>query len=469
MENKLNKKYGLLMAICMVIGIVIGSGVFFKAQEILIHTGGNVWLGVLSFIIGGIVMIVCALTFAKFASKYEKDNGIVDYSEFIVGKKYAYLVGWFTSIIYFPAMTSILAWVSSRYTLVLFGVNDASGGLCMILAGVYLIAMYALNSLSPKLAGKFHVSTTIIKLIPLLVMIVVGSIYGLVNDNISSSFTHVVSNNVGFDSVFSGIVASAFAYEGWIIATTINAELKDSKRNLPKALVGGTIAVLVIYLIYYISLSSILGNQGTVVAGDNAPIQALSKILGSAGGVVFTVFIMISCLGTVNGLIISSCRGMYTLSCRGHGPAPEKFSKLGKNQSVSLYSTIYGYAFILIMLAVWCLAIKGVWIFRYLGGMDSTVCALIYGVYITMYVHMMVKFKDLDVFRRFVMPIIAILGSLFFIICGSGIYQIIFAKDISTFISFLVFMGLFVIFMFPCLFFYRKENENQLKEESDVE
>ena len=87
MENKLNKKYGLLMAICMVIGIVIGSGVFFKAQEILIHTGGSVWLGALSFLIGGIVMIICALTFAKFASRYEKVNGIVDYSEFIVGKK----------------------------------------------------------------------------------------------------------------------------------------------------------------------------------------------------------------------------------------------------------------------------------------------------------------------------------------------------------------------------------------------
>ena len=180
MENKLKKKYGLLMAICMVVGIVIGSGVFFKGQDILRHTGGNMYYGILSWIIGGIVMIVCAATFAKFASKYEKVNGIVDYAESIVGEKYGYLVGWFTSIIYFPAMTSVLAWVSARYTLALFGNSEVNGGLCMILSGVYLVAAYALNSLSPKKAGKFHVSSTIIKLIPLGVMILIGSIYGLV-------------------------------------------------------------------------------------------------------------------------------------------------------------------------------------------------------------------------------------------------------------------------------------------------
>ena len=174
LENKLEKKYGLFMAICMVIGIVIGSGIFFKAQDILFDTGGNMLIGVLAFLIGGIVMIVCALTFANFASKYEKVNGIVDYAEAIVGKKYAYFVGWFVSIIYFPAMTSVLAWVSARYTLVLFGSSNITGGLCLALACMYLVMAYALNVLSPKLAGKFHVSSTIIKLVPISIMIVVG-------------------------------------------------------------------------------------------------------------------------------------------------------------------------------------------------------------------------------------------------------------------------------------------------------
>ena len=85
MENKLEKKYGLFTAICMVVGIVVGSGVFFKAQVILQKTGGDMPLGVLAWLIGGAIMIVCILAFSAMAQKYEKVNGIVDYAEAIVG------------------------------------------------------------------------------------------------------------------------------------------------------------------------------------------------------------------------------------------------------------------------------------------------------------------------------------------------------------------------------------------------
>ena len=95
MENKLTKKYGLLTAICMVVGIVIGSGVFFKAQTVLQKTGGDMPLGIIAWIIGGLVMIACILAFSSMAQKYEKVNGVVDYAEATMGKKYAYLMGWF--------------------------------------------------------------------------------------------------------------------------------------------------------------------------------------------------------------------------------------------------------------------------------------------------------------------------------------------------------------------------------------
>ena len=75
MENKLERKYGLFTAICMVVGIVIGSGVFFKAQTILQKTEGNMPLGILAWIIGGLIMVACILAFAAMAQKYEKVNG----------------------------------------------------------------------------------------------------------------------------------------------------------------------------------------------------------------------------------------------------------------------------------------------------------------------------------------------------------------------------------------------------------
>ena len=109
MGNKLDKKYGLFTAIAMVIGIVIGSGVFFKAEKVLTATKGNLLLGIIAWIIGGVIMITCAYTFAVMATKYEYVNGVVDYAEAAMGKKYGYYVGWFMAVIYYPTLTAVLA------------------------------------------------------------------------------------------------------------------------------------------------------------------------------------------------------------------------------------------------------------------------------------------------------------------------------------------------------------------------
>ena len=179
METQLKKKYGLLTAISMVVGIVIGSGVFFKAEKILTATGGNLPLGILAWVIGGVIMIVCAFTFSVMANRYERVNGIVDYAEAALGKGYGYFTGWFMATIYYPTLTAVLAWVSARYTCVLLGWN-ITGGECMTIAAFFLVAAYALNTLSPILAGKFQVSATAIKLVPLALMAVVGTVVGLV-------------------------------------------------------------------------------------------------------------------------------------------------------------------------------------------------------------------------------------------------------------------------------------------------
>jgi len=138
MEPKLEKKYGLFTAIAMVVGIVIGSGVFFKAEKILTATGGNLKEGILAWVIGGIIMISCAYTFSVMATKYQYINGVVDYAEAAMGKTYAYYVGWFMAVIYYPTITSVLAWVSARYTCVIFGFS-ITGGECMTIACLYLV------------------------------------------------------------------------------------------------------------------------------------------------------------------------------------------------------------------------------------------------------------------------------------------------------------------------------------------
>ena len=200
MNNKLERKYGLFTAICMVVGIVIGSGVFFKAQTILQITNGDMPLGVIAWLIGGAIMLAChPSSIAGMSQKYEKVNGIVDYAEATVGPKYGYYMGWFLSTIYYPSLTAALAWLSARYTLVflttmfpnmplLIHINEGGvvvGPECIALMLFYLCCSYAVNALSPKLAGKIQASTTVIKLIPLGVMAIVGIIAGLASGQLT--------------------------------------------------------------------------------------------------------------------------------------------------------------------------------------------------------------------------------------------------------------------------------------------
>ena len=94
----MEKRYGLPTAICMVVGIVIGSGVFFKAEKVLQATKGNMPLGILAWGIVGAIMIICSYVFATMATRYEKVSGLVDYAEATVGRRYAYYVGWFMAV-----------------------------------------------------------------------------------------------------------------------------------------------------------------------------------------------------------------------------------------------------------------------------------------------------------------------------------------------------------------------------------
>ena len=418
METKLEKKYGLVTAIAMVVGIVIGSGVFFKAEKVLTATGGNLTLGILAWVIGGIIMISCAYTFAVMATKYQYVNGIVDYAEATMGKKYGYYVGWFMALIYYPTLTSVLAWVSARYTCVLFGFS-ITGGECMTIACLYLIASYALNALSPVLAGKFQVSTTIIKLIPLILMAVIGTIVGISNGMTVYNFTTVVKEVNTSNGLFTAVVATSFAYEGWIIATSINAELKDAKRNLPLALVAGTFITMTIYILYYIGLAGAVTNKVMMAGGEAGAKLAFQTIFSSAGGSLIFVFVIISCLGTLNGLMLGCTRGIYSVAARGFGPKPNVFKQIDSVTNMPTNSSIFG----LLLCAIWLFFFYGAnltkpWFGFFCFDSSELPIVTIYAMYIPIFVMMIRKEKDLSFFKRFVMPIISVAGCFFMIIAA---------------------------------------------------
>lgn len=427
MSDKLQRKYGLFTAICMVVGIVIGSGVFFKAQSILEKTGGNMPLGILAWIIGGLIMLVCLLTFSFMGQKYERVNGLVDYAEATVGPKYGYYMGWFTATVYFPGMTSVLAWVSAMYTIVfitsafpslqLTG-SVASGPHTIALTLFYLCMSYGMNALSPKLAGKFQTSTTVIKMIPLALMAVVGLIVGIVSGTLQSNFVtpaQVQEHTTGImgNPLFASVCSTAFAYEGWIIATSINAEIKDSKKNLPRALISGGIIIAAIYIFYYIGVAGGATNQQLI---DEGATVAFTNIFGKVFGNVLNLFIAISCLGTTNGLMLGCTRCMYSLADRGEGPNPEVFGELDRKTNMPANSGIFA----LMITAAWFLYyyvtnISGIWTGPFAFDSSELPIITIYLMYLPMLIQWMRKETDQNILRRFIMPSLALCGSIFMI------------------------------------------------------
>ncbi|MBE6981618.1 MAG: APC family permease [Ruminococcaceae bacterium] len=432
MENKLQRKYGLFTAICMVVGIVVGSGIFFKAQTILEKTGGDMPLGILAWLIGGAIMLVCLLTFSFMGQKYERVNGLVDYAEATVGRKYGYMMGWFSATIYFPGMTSALAWLTARYTLeFIVSVNPdfpllipASQGGCIVgpeciaLALFYLVLTFFVNILSPKLAGKLQTSTTVIKLIPLAAMAVGGVIYGLTSGNLANNFTTPAILNEGTEvaafPLFTAVCATAFAYEGWIIATSINAEIKDSKRNLPKALTIGGIVIICAYLLYYIGVCGGSTNQELYEGGTTV---AFSNVFGNVMGNVLKLFVAISCLGTTNGLMLGCTRCMYSLAARGEGIAPETFDQVDKKTNMPPNSG----AFALMVTAIWFVYfylsnLAGTWKGAFVFDSTELPIITIYLMYLPMLIQWMRKEKGVSAMRRFVLPSLAFCGSVFMVI-----------------------------------------------------
>lgn len=460
LTQKLERKYGLFTAICMVVGIVMGSGVFFKAQTILDKSGGNVPIGVLAWLIGGCIMMACLVTFSFMAQKYEKVNGLVDYAEVTVGSKYGYMLGWFSATIYLPSMTAALAWLTAKYTLeFVLSVNPnfplivpaAQGGCsigpeCIVLTLFFLGLTYAVNTVSPKIAGKLQTSTTIIKMIPLVAMSIIGIIYGLYHHTLQENIVVTQTPTTPLTNpLFAAVCATAFAYEGWIIAISINSEIKDSKRTLPKALIIGGIIIIATYVLYFLGLSGAATKDALISKGTTI---AYTNIFGGFLGNILNLFVAISCLGTCNGLMLGCTRGLYSLAVRNKGPKPQLFKQIDTHTNVPTNSAILSLFVIILWFVYFYFSnLAGTWTGAFVFDCTELPVLTMYFMYIPIFIQWMRKEKTENKLRRFVMPAFAIAGCIF----------MVFASVLSHGVSCIWYLIVFFILMGLGLALYNKK------------
>lgn len=438
--GKLTQKYGLWMAVSMMVGIVIGSGIFFKADDVLKYTNGSLPLALLAWVIGGLIMTVSVISFSFAAQKVSKSNGLVDYIEAGYGPSAGYYIGWYMTWVYYPALTGVLAWVSGLYTTLLFNLNGGGDPSNVtwtwVFAIVYFIGAYLLNYFSPKLSGKFQVSATVIKLVPITLVAVVGLVVGLINGVTVDNFVNVATNVLPADAkgLAVAVLATSFAYDGWIAATSINTELRNPKHNLPLAFVIGAAIVISAYLLYNLGLAGVLQNSQFVELGNGAITLAVQTLFGSFAGTALAVFVVISCLGTLNGLTLATSRGFYSIAVRGSGFAPKLFTTVNEKSNTPFWSVIAGGVLSIIWSIVWFGNFQGWW--GAFMDISELPIALLYSINIAVYIWIIRSFKELSPFKRFVLPTLAIVGSVYI---AYGAFQ----KDLIQ--VFLVIVGLILI------------------------
>lgn len=333
-KQKLEPKYGLFMAVSMVIGQVIGSGIFFKVDDVLLATNGDIYAGFLGFLIVGISVVFAGISMANYAELLPKEGGILNYVEYRFGKTAAAYVGWVYFSMFFPLLTGVLLTVSGIYIanfLALFNhfePNFLHYSLIGLLNGVLF---FVLNIFRPNYSGIFQQLTTVLKLLPLILISALGIISFFNGDSeILTSSEKVVqtSENTNFWLlVAASFIPISFSMDGWYVALQISGEVKDSKKNMPRALMIGTMIVLLVYVFYYLGIVSQLNVDEISVLKDNYITEFARRVGSEGGAIVMQLFIIISVLGTCNGLMLASTRVPYQFY---HLEKSKKFWNLGK-------------------------------------------------------------------------------------------------------------------------------------------
>lgn len=400
-------EYGLFTAIGMIVGIVIGSGIFFKSDNILIATNGSISLGVIVFCIAALGIIFGSLTISELASRESKAGGIISYAEYSYNESIACAFGWFHAFLYYPTLIAVVAWVSGIYICMLFGIQ---GGLALqtLIGFIIMVFLYVLNLLSAKLGGYFQNASTVIKVIPLILIAIVGVFFGNPTYIDAGEVIHMKSA-----SWIAAIAPIAFSFDGWIIATSIGHEIKDSKKNLPKALIMAPLFILLLYVLYFVGISIYVGPEKIMALGDAHVDLAANMIFGHWGAKIILTFVVISILGTVNGLIMGHIRIPYALAIRDMFPNSKRIKKVNKHIEMPIYSAVVAFIISIVCLVIHYITQK----YNLLpnGDISEISITVNYLLYIVLYykvLKMGVTGEVKGLFRGKINPILATLGSL---------------------------------------------------------
>ncbi|MCB2305925.1 amino acid permease [Clostridium estertheticum] len=330
-SNSLKRQIGSLEAITIVIGMVIGSGIFFK-PSIVFKNAGSPLIGILAWVAGGIITIASGLTIAEIAAAIPKTGGIFIYLKELYGEKWAFLFGWVQTVIYVPGSIAALAIVLSTQATNFVPMNGLEQKLFAILM---LLIITTANVLSTKLASKIQFIATIAKLIPLIIIIALGIIKGTAH-----SFSMPVGTTAAGAGFGAAVLGTLWAYDGWVSVSNMAGELKNPKKDIPKSIIIGLSITLIVYVLFNLAIINVIPIT-SVISSKTVASDVASVLLGKSGSLFISAGILISIFGALNGYLMTGVRIPFAMAQSKLLPCSKFLGKVNNKYQTPLNSYIF--------------------------------------------------------------------------------------------------------------------------------
>ncbi|HEY1657031.1 MAG TPA: amino acid permease [Candidatus Sulfotelmatobacter sp.] len=326
-RGELSRDLGVSHASAVVVGTIIGSGIFLVPAEMM-QAVGSAKLVYLAWVVGGLLSFFGALTYAELGAMKPQAGGEYVYVRDAYGPLGGFLYGWTWFVIAKPASIATIATglvrILGTFSLFsMFSQNAIStpfavtyGQLVAILAAV-LISL--LNYMGIKKAGEFQLVFTLLKVVVILAIVAIcfggaGKLAEHGWSNFAGTFSGAKGGIAGF---MAALVAALWAYDGWNDLNMVAGEVKTPERSIPIALIAGVATVGLLYVLVNAGVQYVLP-ANAIAASPRPASDAVELIMGHMGAAIVSAGMAISMLATLNGTIMSGARVPYAMARDGY-------------------------------------------------------------------------------------------------------------------------------------------------------
>jgi len=309
----LERRLGVWAAIGVVIGVTIGSGIF-RNPAVIATRVPDPALMLLVWVRRGAITLCGALSIAELAGALPQTGGLYAYLREGWGRPAAFLFGWAQLTLIRASALGAIATVFGAYCLRSFGYDPALyPQLSNYLAAGCIIFAAVVNVVGIRLGAAIVGLSTIAKYGALALLVVIAFAIGHAHGGSFAHFTPGTGGSVDIGHFGLALISVLWAYDGFADLSFASGEIKDPQRNLPRALIGGTLAIIAIYLLanaaylYVIPMERF--SSSPLIAAD-----AMLALVGQAGVAIVSIVVMISTFGSVNGSLVTNPRIFFAMA-----------------------------------------------------------------------------------------------------------------------------------------------------------